>query len=214
MRLVLREKYIQEREVAGSSLENQVFVSSKPIGETISFIEGLKRLPTFNRRHTKPAGLYTSSAYKEQSGKTSSQWAEFMRSEQFGTFGSIVMFKVDPSAKIAIVENIDDYMELLYQYDYNPLYPGEYGAKNLNWDGIAKDFDGFRITSEGYSAVRDISYGWDVEQTVFFNTGVLKLIPRKQDSEITAPKGSPEYLNQKYNYIEDFDTQMRSYGNY
>ena len=214
MRLILREKRIEEREVAGSSLENQVFVSSKPIGETISFIEGLKRLPTFNRRHTKPAGIYTSSAYEAGQGKISSQWADFMRSENYGNFGSIVMFKVDPSAKIAIVESKEDYRELLDTYGTNPIQPGIGGDRNLNWDGVAYDFDAFRITRDGYDAISHMSYGWDVEQTVFFNTGVLKLIPRKQDSEIDAPKGSPEYLNQKYNYMEDFDTKMNSYGDY
>ena len=211
MRLILREKRIEEREVAGSSLENQVHVSPHSIQKALDDVTNFPKPKYFNRRHTKPTGFYTSSAYKIQD-KMSSEWADFMRRENFGKFGSIVLLKVNPSARIAIVENGADYLELIEQYGENPLfYGGRREGKPLNFDGIAKDFDGFRMTRDGYYDVRDISYGWDVEQTVWFNNKVLTPIPLKQDSEIKAPKGSPEYLDEKYNYINQFDTKVASY---
>jgi hypothetical protein len=213
MLLILREKRIEEREVAGSSLENQVHVSPHGIQKALNDVTNFPKPASFNRRHTKPAGFYTSSAYKMQE-KMSSEWADFMRSEQFGTFGSIVLLKVNPSAKIAIVENKNDYRELLDVYGINPIYKGAGGDKPLNWDGVAYDFDAFRITREGYYAIEHMSYGWDVEQTVWFNNKVLTPIALKEDSEISAPKGSQQYLDEKYNYISQFDTKMASYGDY
>ena len=209
MRLVLREKRLQEREVAGSSLENQVHISPNSIEKIISDFQSYERPQKFNRQHSKPFGFYTSSAYKMEQ-KLSSEWADFMRNERFGKFGSIILLKVNPTARIAIVENYDDYKELMDQYGLNPQGWGE----SLNFDNLAKDFDGFRITYDGYRQIERLSPGWDVEQTVWFNNKALTLIPLKQDSEISAPKGSPQYLDQKYNYISQFDTKMSSWGDY
>jgi hypothetical protein len=217
MRLVVKSKKLQEREVAGSSLENQVHVSPHPIEKILDDVVNYPNPKNFNVRRTKPLGFYTSSAYKIEN-KMSSEWADFMRSEKFGSFGSIVLLKVNPSARIAIVENSADYEELINKYGINPL--AKEGAwatredRSLNFDNIAKDYDGFRITREGYAEIEHWSYAWDVEQTVWFNKKVLTPIPLKQDSEISAPKGSPQYLDQKYNYISQFDTRMSSWGDY
>lgn len=204
MRLVLREKQLTEREVAGSSLKNQAHVSPYPVQQTLNNITiSPRRLTAVNRNHTKPKGLYTSSAI-EIGNKLRSDWYGFMNSEQFGKAECIIVLKVDPSAKVQEVNSREEYLELVEKYGTNPL-GGAWGNKSLNFDAIAKEFDGFRITRKGYYAVEDLSYGWDVEQTVWFNNAVLTPIPIKPDSEITAPKGSPEYVKEKYDFLSKFD---------
>jgi hypothetical protein len=201
MRLVLKGKQLTEREVAGSSLADQAHVSPYDVEKTVDNIMNMPRLATFNRRHTKPFGLYTSSTVKV--GKMlRSDWYGFMNSEQFGHAESIVVLKVNPSAKIQEVNSGAEYMELFRKYGKNPLGLDTYG---LNFDEIAKEFDGFRITRDGYYDVRDISYGWDVEQTVWFNNRALTLLPVKPDAEIRAPKGSPQFIKEKYDFMSQFE---------
>ena len=210
MRLVLKNKQLDEREVAGSALADQAHVSPYPIQQTLNNITiRPTRMTSVNRNHTKPKGLYTSSAVKV--GKLlQSDWYGFMNSEQFGHAECIVLLKVNPSAKIQEVNSRDEYLELVDKFGTNPL-GGLWGNKSLNFDAIAKEFDGFRITRKGYYAVEDLSYGWDVEQTVWFNNAVLTPIPVKEESEIRAPKGSPEYIIEKYDYLALFD---KSYPDY
>jgi len=200
MRLVLKNKQLDEREVAGSSLAEQAHVSPFDVQKTLNNITST-RLTSFNRNHTKPAGLYTSSAVKV--GKMlRSDWYGFMNSEQFGHAESIIILKVDPSAKVQEVNSGAEYMELFRKYGKNPLNHSTYA---LNFDAIAKEFDGFRITRDGYYDVRDISYGWDVEQCVWFNNRVLSPMPVKPDSEISAPKGSPQFIKEKYDFMAQFE---------
>jgi len=202
MRLILKNKQLDEREVAGSSLAEQAHVSPYDVQKTLNNITST-RLTTFNRNHTKPAGLYTSSAVKV--GKMlRSDWYGFMNSEQFGHAECIIILKVDPSAKIQEVNSGAEYLELFRKYGKNPLNHSTYA---LNFDAIAKEFDGFRITRDGYYDVRDISYGWDVEQTVRFNNKVLTPMPVKPDSEINAPKGSPQFIKEKYDFMAQFETE-------
>lgn len=233
MRLILREKRIEEREVAGSSLKNQAHVSSEVTFDAVMRFESHHIIQSFNRKHAKPAGFYTSSAI--QVGKMlRSDWYGFMNSEKFGSAACILLLKVNPSAKIAEVDNKEDYIELLEKYGPNPmlnpiapekaadpeavkkimdLYGDRFKNQNLNFDAIAKDFDGFRITSDGYWSVKHLSYGWDVEQTVWFNTKVLSLIPVRSETEITADKADyEEYYDQMYNYASLFEPDYPAQG--
>lgn len=211
MRLVLKNKQLDEREVAGSALADQAHVSSYPIQQTLNNITiRPTRMLNVNRNHSKPKGLYTSSAVKV--GKMlQSDWYGFMNSEQFGHAESILLLKVDPSARIQEVNSRDEYLELVDKFGTNPLVGGLWGYKNLNFDAVAKEFDGFRITRKGLYAVAGLSDGWDVEQTVWFNNAVLTPIPVKEETEIRAPKGSPEYTIEKYDYLALFD---KSYPDY
>lgn len=210
MRLVLKSKQLDEREVAGSALADQAHVSPYPIQQTLNNITiNPIRMTNVNRKHTKPKGLYTSSAVKIDQ-MLQSDWYGFMNSEQFGHAECIVLLKVDPSARIQEVKTREEYLELVDKYGINPL-GGLWGSKSLNFDAIAKEFDGFRITRKGLYAVAGLSDGWDVEQTVWFNNKVLTPIPVKPESEIKAQRGFPEYVKEKYDYLALFDKGYPDY---
>jgi hypothetical protein len=228
MRLVLREKRLHERAVAGSSLGNQAHVSADETLDAVTRFESHDEISTFNRNHTKPSGFYTSTAV-EKFKRLKSDWRGYMYHENYGSVGCILLLKVSPSAKIAEINNTQDYMELLKKYGVNPLTEKKFDLSkaadperlkalmsmpsyrppenyNLNFDAIAKDFDGFRITRSGVSAIQSISSGWDVEQTVWFNTKVLQIIPAKEDSEINVPdKDFHIWYDEKYNFANKFE---------
>ena len=214
MKLIVRERSLNEREIGGSALKEQAHVSNRSAKETIERFLKHERPPTFERRHSKPAGFYTSSA-AGAGGNRRSDWYGFMNTESYGNAECILIFKVDPSAKVELVENAEDFTEIYKRYGaskYDEIFKnmGAYDRDVVAWDNLAKNIDGFRITRDGARKTRHMSYGWDVEQTVWFNTRVLTPVELKKDSEIGAPKGSEEWYNQKYDFKSQFETDWPS----
>ena len=134
-----------------------------------------------------------------------------MNSEHYGTAECILIFAVSPSAKVELVENLQDFDDILKRYGrskYDDVLKSiGYRDRDVPaWDEMAKSVDGFRITRQGARNIVHASYGWDVEQSVWFNTSVLTPIELKKDSEVTAPKGSEEWYKQKYDFKSQFET--------
>lgn len=210
MKLVVRERNLNEREIGGSALKEQAHVSNRSVKETIERFLRHERPPTFERRHSKPAGFYTSSAAGAGS-KRRSDWYGFMNTENYGHAECILIFKVDPSAKVELVESLEDF-DTAYKkygkskYDDALKDMGIYDRDIIAWDNMAKSIDGFRITRKGAYKIKHVSYGWDVEQTVWFNTSVLTPVEFKSDAEIAAPKGSEEWYKEKYDFKSQFET--------
>jgi hypothetical protein len=210
MKLVVRERKLNEREVGGSALKEQAHVSNRSAKETLERFLKHEKLITFERRHSKPAGFYTSSAAGAGS-KRRSDWYGFMNSEHYGNAECILIFAVNPSAKVELVENLQDFDDILKRYGrskYDEVLKSiGYRDRDVPaWDMMAKSVDGFRITRQGARDIVRASYGWDVEQTVWFNTSMLTPVDLKKDNEVTAPKGSEEWYKQKYDFKSQFET--------
>lgn len=134
----------------------------------------------------KPRGsfFWTSTAIKTKDGWTS-DWNRWITNNHPDWKSDIgYLYKVKPGALILELdtdrdaENIyntftelDRVKEKEYMHDYD--YRMKMRAV-FPWDEVAKNFDAVRHSRPyGYS---DFMYGWDVESTVWFDTGFLQLV--------------------------------------
>jgi hypothetical protein len=132
----------------------------------------------------KPAGAFwTSSAITKPNGEYTSKWYEYVKTtfrDWQTDYG--YLFEIDHSASVydsSHLEQFYDWAESLGRLSSELL--SDYAAKNRDfavrsqfpWDVMARHFDGVHHTY-GYGGSSDLTYGWDVESTAWFNTGVLK----------------------------------------
>lgn len=113
----------------------------------------------------KPRGCFWTSTLKNNS----SEWLKWLESEEQGWMGNkAIIFDVS-GAKVLNLKHPSQARELLNRYPLKSQYSD---SKLLNFEEIAKQYDGFHL--EEYSSVGDF-YGWDVESTVWFNKKYLKV---------------------------------------
>lgn len=78
-----------------------------------------------------------------------------------------------PGTRVAVIDSLEDLKELLSLYPTEPIegFAPLFGAA-LNFEAMARDFDGVWLTSEGQWRTRltyPVSlYGWDLECILFF----------------------------------------------
>lgn len=143
--------------------EPQLFVGEdEPIRE--------KFHPATNREHgwIKPVGGLWTSTYRPET--QDSEWVEWCIAESFSEPSTLQWSLLTPKqdARVAIVDTLADLQRFLASYEYSQsLY-----SRFLDFDSLARDYDGMHLTSSGQWATRlsmpDNLYGWDCESTVWF----------------------------------------------
>lgn len=134
-------------------------------------------------------GLWTSTLI----GDAWSDWCRWTKSERFKykENGDACVLTVAPTAKVFEINGPDDAKWLKNRY------PGrDFGSPvdflRLNWEVLAKDFDGIHLTDLGNSLLhlpRDFGVcmnAWDTESTVWFNwvfTDVKKIQIKDPNNE-------------------------------
>ncbi len=145
--------------------------------------------PVENRLPKPRGGLWTSSL---RGGEC--EWIEWCRESGFyeGVERAFLL-EVEDGVRVLTVDTLEDLKEVvaeygLYGYTGDPLgdgpsvvYPGDLDRLEgwfpahfvPNFEGVAGDFDGFRVTSRGQRETRFSMplnlYGWDSESTLWFD---------------------------------------------
>lgn len=81
-------------------------------------------------------------------------------------------FKIKPTANIIKLNSLLDLkiVEKKYRYETESLLDfNRLDWVSLDWEKIAKDYDGCYVTEEGIEQLYNPLYGWDVESIVLFN---------------------------------------------
>ena len=180
-------------------MSTQAFVGEEPKEELVQ--------PITNRMFIKPDGGIWTSSYNEEFG---SDWIRWMHSEQFYNNGheDVYLLKPRDDAKIYTINSYTDLLHLIKQY---PPIITVFG-KFLDFEAIAKDYDGIHLTYDGEIATRytdDIDlYGWDVECTLWFRWcfSSVEMLDKNihdfADSYITDDYN--DYYDDDYDYKESF----------
>lgn len=128
-------------------------------------------------------GFWTSSAIQTDYGYTS-DWYRLVL-DTFRTWQTDYgyLFKVEGQPRLFNISHADEFYE--WALDHNRIsrppdeffraYTREHMRYAFPWDELSKHFDGAYY--DGYSGgSSDITYGWDVESTVWFDTSFLKYV--------------------------------------
>lgn len=147
------------------------------VGEERPSLELFK--PIENRDFVKPSGGLWTSTYDSRYG---SAWVEWCKQERFG-FGENGYFPswiVHPVAvsSLLVIDSYED-LEGAAKYYRRKDRPQIGSMTSLNFEEMAKDFDGMRLTAKGQAETRltmpESLYGWDCESTVWFRWAFFKV---------------------------------------
>lgn len=139
-------------------MEQQLFLGTKPVEELMQ--------PIKNADFVKANGGLWTSSYNN--GK--SDWIEWCESANFWTTDNQTkwLLTVNENAKVLKIDAVSDLKRAYEKYGYSPYR----AIHMLNYEKIAKDYDGIWLTSKGQWETRfsfPISlYGWDCECTHWF----------------------------------------------
>lgn len=124
--------------------------------------------PVQNRQFIKPLyGLWTSTYADE-----SSAWVDWCLAEDFGNphACSWWVLQPDPSSRVYVIDSAADLCVLCERYP-DPTMAGLGTLAFLDFERIARDYDGLHLTESGQWATRHSRpslYGWDCECTLWF----------------------------------------------
>ena len=127
-------------------------------------------------------GFWTSTAINTKNGWTSDWYKLVMRAFPTWQTDYGYLFKIEGQPLLFDLSYAENFYTWAMDHgrikkapsDYAPAYSGTHMRIAFPWDELAKHFDG--VYHNGYSSrdSDDISYGWDVESTVWFDTSFLK----------------------------------------
>ncbi len=120
-------------------------------------------VPIQNGGFVKPKGGLWTSTYDERLG---SDWIQWCLSEEFrGPEFDCWLLRPREGAKVYTIDSLADLIDLVYAY-------GALRNSHADYEKIARDYDGVRLTKEGQWATRFSYpyslYGWDCESTLWF----------------------------------------------
>lgn len=129
------------------------------------------------------SGFWTSSAIQTDYGYTS-DWYKYVL-DTFKTWQTDYgyLFKVVGQPRLFDVSHAEQFYEWALDHgrikraptEYFKAYTREHMRYAFPWDELSKHFDG--VHYDGWSrGSSDITYGWDVESTVWFDTSFLKYV--------------------------------------
>ncbi len=141
--------------------------------------EKVDTIENFRFPHIKPSGgVWTSTYTKKES--TPSDWLYFCKMEQLISEKKIhgLLLKPKKECNIVEIDTINDLNDIIKKYPDEPDegYPLE---TRINFEGLARDFDGLHLTYKGQWETRFTQpnlYGWDTESTIWFNPDCLEQI--------------------------------------
>lgn len=127
-------------------------------------------------------GFWTSTALKTNAGWTS-DWYKLVQ-RQFPTWQTDYgyLFEVTGTPLLFDLGHADQFYQWAMDHgrikrapnEYFQAYSREHMRYAFPWDELAKHFDGVYHGGWGGRDSDDLSYGWDVESTVWFDTRFLK----------------------------------------
>ena len=131
----------------------------------------------------KPEGGLWASTYVEKGiatykGKVcKSEWQLFTAIEFESAFRDYgVVFSLKKEAKIAHINTLNDLHKLLEDYKQEKINPLQNDF--LDYEKLAKDFDGIALSKQGEIKTRHSYpanlYGWDVESLLLFNIDCIE----------------------------------------
>jgi len=121
-----------------------------------------------NENLPKPWGGRWVSSWNPETGSDWVQWTLDQVPDWFEERGTVC--EIDPNARILLIENRQDLRNILEVY---PGRMGFEGNQHIDYEKLAKDYDGIHVTKEGVNRVGGLYStpnldGWDVESTVLF----------------------------------------------
>lgn len=142
------------------------------------FTMGIKSIDKYNfnspknRNFIKPDGGLWSSPYIEN-GIFKSNWHEWcFENMNNKLFNYGVVFTLKENSNIFIVNSNEDIKKLFKEYEYKNNNKYDF-IKVLDYEKIAKDYDGIHLTSKGETISRFDSpyvlHGWDCESLLLLN---------------------------------------------
>ncbi|OYT30497.1 MAG: hypothetical protein B6U95_00190 [Thermofilum sp. ex4484_82] len=147
----------------------------------------------------KPDGGFWTSTFTPD-GEYCSDWAEWLVVEygESTDKSKIKAYVLIPrkDAKVYVIDSAEDYLKLVQKYPRIIRC----GTTAVDWEKVAKDYDGVRLTRRGLEEVASPAslvhrltqmkvedlYGWDVESTVWFRDVFEKIIPIEKIKDLKA----------------------------
>ena len=128
-----------------------------------------------NRLHCKPYGGFWTSTFTPDA-EYDSDWIRWCSSEGFHAGRETFRLAVESDLRIVEVDTLSDLRNVLerYENDAEP-YVNIPHEQALDFEALAEDFDGMRLTAEGQVKTRMPGmsqpnlYGWDSECTLWFS---------------------------------------------
>jgi hypothetical protein len=113
--------------------------------------------------HKPEGGIWTCPAGAEEN------WANWCATEMPEWIEGTDTYRLTPRAgtQVAVIDSFDDLRALIEAYPLRDALSGT----GLNFEAMARDFDGIWLTARGQWATRFTTpglYGWDVETVLFF----------------------------------------------
>lgn len=117
----------------------------------------------------KPIGAFWTSTYNNSSSAWL-DWCEYEAPNFIKPYNFLLT--VNPSAKVYIIDTLEDLEQLISMYPYQNYLNSVLG-NFVDWAAMANDgWDGVHVTDAGQWATRLTKpglYGWDCESTAWFN---------------------------------------------
>lgn len=119
---------------------------------------------------SKPDGGLWTSTVRDDGGSAWLDWCH--ANDWFGPDDRIWILEPENPVDLLVIDDARDLYSALAEYERDdvPEFVGRVFSP-FDWDALADDFDGFRVSERGQIATRFSTpglYGWDAESTVWF----------------------------------------------
>lgn len=173
-------------------LETQLYMGQNRIG-----MYSPDRIRPVQNYFVKPYGGLWTSTYDME---FKSRWVQFCETDATilaPESGEWAGYLITPrrDARIITIDTYEDLERLTAKYPFDPYHgalPGFMNNQYLDFESIAKEYDGIHLTHAGQWRTRLSNplnlYGWDVESTLWFRDCFHKMMPIRFKSSITKQK--------------------------
>lgn len=173
-----------------TSFNTQLWMNESPMdGLAVPPSTGKYKIKSIKYCLKPSQAFWTSTAVKIKNNYTSA-WVDWVTNNQPSWLSPEgFIFKVKSSAKVLLVGNDNDVMQIYKKYSGKKV-PPEFDMvkkrffifENFPWKSIANDYVGIHYVSEHYEAYSLLS-SWDCESTVWFDMNALELVSKVSISQ-------------------------------
>lgn len=115
--------------------------------------------------------------------KITTPWTQFVEDNSFGRGDNnwanrvmprnqrFTLLRENPNANI-LEASTADYDDLLNRFPSTNVF----GERSINWNRVAQEYDGFRLTDFPSGWLSGSFGGWDFPQTVYFNNNAFQIL--------------------------------------